>query len=1085
MLFKNLRIATAIWISVALAIFAATAASVAAQSLQQSVAHWDFIIAGTPDNPDEKVIIGDMVMTLAQLKYLRNELAREAGMPVPKLVARNPFNKWTNGIVYYEFNGNVNATKQKAFLDAAAEWAMFANITFTPRSGQPNYIHVEEDAALNGGLATIGMAGGAGVFKIGPNSWNRNTLCHEIGHTLGIKHEHQRSNRDDYVVIDTVHNTDTSQFALLTVSDSTNVTAYDFLSVMHYAKNLFSTDPQVYNTITPLPAYSQYLNEMGMQDDRCLSKLDRAGIAAPNMYGPSPTPLITQVDNTLVVENTNDCGPGSLRAAIYKAWDTATAETPVTITFNIPVGQRVGGVYPIILSGTMTRPGPYTTIDGTTQPANAGDSTGPRIVLDPTQATSFAIRDGLRLTDNNCTVKGLIIRSFPNSGIIIEGSGSTANTVSGCYIGTNNAGTAASANANYGVRIRNGAHGNTVGGTTAADRNVISGNTFDGVSISGASTTGNVVQGNYIGLNAAGTAAIANASQGVRIENSATGNTIGGEVAGAGNVCSGNTGSGIYVVGANNNVIAGNYVGLNGAGTAVIANGASQSGIAISSSTGTRIGGVLAASRNVCSGNAAYGLSLSTCTNSLVYGNYFGPSAAGALLSGNSFGGLLVSGGSGNVIGGPLAGQRNIIAGNASWGLLITGSAASTTVQGNYFGLNPAGTALLGNGNPSLGIISASNTQIGGTSGGARNVISNGSSVSVYVHAGGVASNITGTKIEGNYIGTDYVGTPLITNDGVNIFGNASNVTVGGSTPGAANLIRGTGGFGVYVDSGSNGVSVSQNSIYGFTSYSMYSPQVAPTITSASVTTGTNIVGSLTGATANSSYRLEFFASPVTTGRAIQYFLGSQTVTTNGSGTFSFNPTAIVLPAIAPVGSIVRGTATLAGTGTTSVASSTSATVTMADADGDGIPNLYETPAGSGNGPHPLELDPDGDGFTTAAEITAGTQPFLSQSNSADAALDSDGDGFTNLQEFRDGTNGANGADRLHINLQWNATSGIAEILLPSKLGRVYNLSRAASVDGSYETLLTNILGTGTTITLKDDASSGVGLYYYKASTTP
>ena len=60
------------------------------------------------------------------------------------------------------------------------------------------------------------------------------------------------------------------------------------------------------------------------------------------------------------------------------------------------------------------------------------------------------------------------------------------------------------------------------------------------------SASGTMVQNNYIGLNAAGTQPISNGT-GISINNNATGNTIGGTAAGAGNVISGNTGSGINI----------------------------------------------------------------------------------------------------------------------------------------------------------------------------------------------------------------------------------------------------------------------------------------------------------------------------------------------------------------------------------------------------------------------------------------------------------------------------------------------------------------------------------------------------------
>ena len=75
-----------------------------------------------------------------------------------------------------------------------------------------------------------------------------------------------------------------------------------------------------------------------------------------------------------------------------------------------------------------------------------------------------------------------------------------------------------------GIQIENGATGNDVGGTVAGARNVISGNGGPGVSIL---SDGNRVEGNYIGTDATGTQSISN-NVGVSIAGSH--NTVGGTV---------------------------------------------------------------------------------------------------------------------------------------------------------------------------------------------------------------------------------------------------------------------------------------------------------------------------------------------------------------------------------------------------------------------------------------------------------------------------------------------------------------------------------------------------------------------------
>ena len=120
--------------------------------------------------------------------------------------------------------------------------------------------------------------------------------------------------------------------------------------------------------------------------------------------------------------------------------------------------------------------------------------------------------------------------------------------------------------------ITNGAGGNTVGGTTAGARDVISGNLLNGVALSGTTTTGNVVEGDYIGTNAAGGAALGNGASGVFFS-AAPGNTIGGTTACARDVISGNTGEGVWITsGASGEVIEGDFIGTDTTGLLALPN---------------------------------------------------------------------------------------------------------------------------------------------------------------------------------------------------------------------------------------------------------------------------------------------------------------------------------------------------------------------------------------------------------------------------------------------------------------------------------------------------------------------------------
>ena len=171
---------------------------------------------------------------------------------------------------------------------------------------------------------------------------------------------------------------------------------------------------------------------------------------------------------------------------------------------------------------------------------------------------------------NGSTIRGLIINRFTGTGIEI--SGSNNHTIQGNWIGLNNTGTAAAANGVKGIYALE-QHGNLIGGTTAATRNVISGNAQQGIYFDNVDNS--TISGNYVGTNAAGTGdvngTVANTSQsGVFLTNGSSGNVVGGTNAGARNVISGNNHFGFEVLGATsqNNLLQGNYIGTDATGLA-------------------------------------------------------------------------------------------------------------------------------------------------------------------------------------------------------------------------------------------------------------------------------------------------------------------------------------------------------------------------------------------------------------------------------------------------------------------------------------------------------------------------------------
>ncbi len=159
-------------------------------------------------------------------------------------------------------------------------------------------------------------------------------------------------------------------------------------------------------------------------------------------------------------------------------------------------------------------------------------------------------------------INGVDISDLGNSG------STTGNQVLGNYIGDWSLGAPDQGNDDTGVFIGHGAFDNTVGGSTAGARNVINGNGGDGIQMYGPNTTGNVIAGNYIGVNGDATEDVGNTNAGVNIIGGAHGNTVGGVTVNERNVISGNSNSGVRLAGpaTHDNDIGGNYIGTRATG---------------------------------------------------------------------------------------------------------------------------------------------------------------------------------------------------------------------------------------------------------------------------------------------------------------------------------------------------------------------------------------------------------------------------------------------------------------------------------------------------------------------------------------
>ena len=335
------------------------------------------------------------------------------------------------------------------------------------------------------------------------------------------------------------------------------------------------------------------------------------------------------------------------------------------------------------------------------------------------------------------------------------------------YIGTdvNGAGPATTfGNGEGGVLVTINCLGLIIGGTTVAERNIISGNgrvvPGNGNGIFIYKCPSPQIRGNYIGLELNGTTAMGNAQHGIFLWG--TNNAIiGGNTAATRNLISSNAYHGINI---NNDfpaltsgiIITGNYIGTDVTGT--LARGNGQSGIIALWCRNCFFGRANANEGNLLSNNAELGIHIIGGDGNTMYQNLIGVASNGTTAMGNKNGGIFIQGvgfsggsglgGSNNIVGGLAALQPNTIA-------YSTGTGANPAI-GNGFGIGVAHTdqginnTFIGNKifcNAGLGI----DLNFAAAFGGTNNGLGNGGKSAPAVTA--ISSTVTsGTGVNGETI---------------------------------------------------------------------------------------------------------------------------------------------------------------------------------------------------------------------------------------------------------------------------------------------------------------------------------------------
>ena len=265
---------------------------------------------------------GDIVLCkVDEMRRLSKIIGNESpeAINVPEAYIINTGKTWSQKKVPYEIiKSNFDSDDLENISNAIKHVNKTTFICMEQRNSQSDFVRI---IAGEGNHSRVGCVGGPQNLTLSSGGFSQGTVLHELNHAFGSWHEQSRDDRDSFVIINwnNIKNGKRHNFEKKTGSC---VSAYDYLSIMHYGRKAFSNNEE--DTIVTID--KNFQDKIGNRKDYTLR--DYYGISS--LYTPSSndTPILIDVNfHMLGLLNTPDCYDYNAGEAIRMAHRWASGQS--------------------------------------------------------------------------------------------------------------------------------------------------------------------------------------------------------------------------------------------------------------------------------------------------------------------------------------------------------------------------------------------------------------------------------------------------------------------------------------------------------------------------------------------------------------------------------------------------------------------------------------------------------------------------------------------------------------------------------------------------------------------------------------